>query len=147
MVLRKLLHGERLGLRRFLHSFFLFVRHREITAVDHVELVLRDAFFLQLAVRFFGVLGNVGVLLLQRRDAVFAETERGGWRRRLGWGQRLRFKFPRSGRRRVAHVLEGGDHGTLVDLDHLHHLGAGVLGFLVALEVVYVFDFARHVCP
>src|SRR6185503_11490953 len=144
-LLRKLLHCERLGYRRLLHPFLFFIRSREIAAVDHVELLLRDAFFFQLAVSFVGVLREIGVLFLQRRDAVFAERERGGSGRGFGGRQRFGLKLARRGRRRSAHVLECRDDRALVCLDHLQHFCTGVLCFLVALEVVDVFDLLRNV--
>src|ERR1044072_4423681 len=116
-----------------------------ITAVDHVELFLRDAFFFQLAVGFFGEIREIGVLFLQRRDAVFAEREGCGSGRGFGWRQRFGFKLARRGRRRVAHVLKRRDHRAFVCLDHLQNFGAGMLCFLVALEVVDVFDRLRNV--
>ena len=88
----------------------------------------------------FVILGNVGVLFLQRRDGALAEIHVGRGRRDFLGRQSFRLVLARSGRRRLAHVLESGDDRVLVALHHLHHVGAHVLGFLVALEVVDVFD-------
>ena len=145
-LLGELLHGERFGLRRGLHAFLFLVRYGEVAAIDHVKLLLRDAFLFQLAVGLLGVVADVGMLLLQRRNGTLTEVHCGSRRCHFRRGQGFRRVLGGSGRWRLSHVGESGGHGVFVALDHLHHVCAHVLGLLVALKVVDVLDAVRDIC-
>ena len=144
-LLSELLDGEWFGLRHFLHPFLFLIGFGEVAAVHHVELLLRNAFFGQLAVGLLRVATDVGVLLLQRRDGALAEVHAGRGRRGSFGRNCLGRMLGRGGSRRLPHLAKRGGHGVLVRLYHFHHVGAHVLGLLVALEVVDVFNAAWDV--
>src|SRR5581483_7022867 len=145
LLAREVLDRRGLGLRLLLHALLFLVRVGELARVDHVELLLGDAFLLQLRVGLVGVAADVGVLLLERRDRALAEVHRRRVRRRLGGRQPDRDVVRRHGRRRRAHVAEGRDHRVLVALHDLEHVGAHVPAAAVLLEIVDVLQRLRDV--
>ena len=144
-MLRELLDSDRLLLSRLLHSFLFLIRRGQVAAVDHVELVLRDAFVLQLLIAFVGKVREIGVLFLQRRDAILTEGHGAGGRRDFRWRQGFRFVLARRRRRSVTHVLKSRDDAAFVFLNCLQDVGARVLCFFVALEVIDILNRFRHV--
>ncbi|HEY5706351.1 MAG TPA: hypothetical protein VIS96_12325 [Terrimicrobiaceae bacterium] len=137
-LLRELLGGERFGLCLAFQSFLFLVRFGEISAVNHVKLLLRDTFILQLAVGLLRIVTKVGMLLLQRRNGAFTEVHVGS-RRCLffGW-QGFGRLFRGGGRWRMRQIVESRNYGALVDQHDAHYVSTHVLRLLVAFEIVHV---------